>query len=67
MLSTPSDGSFVSDGQSLQQWARNSVGLMVAEFAVVAALFLADVRHPIYVSRTPYLFLLGWPRCGCAD
>ena len=28
--------------------------------AVVAGLFIADIYHHIYVSKTPYLFLLGW-------
>src|ERR1700738_4398352 len=28
--------------------------------AIVAGLFYADVHHHIYVSETPYLFLLGW-------
>ncbi len=48
------------DWHSVQQRARNSVWLALAEFAVVAGLFVADVRHHIYVSKTPYLFLLGW-------
>lgn len=39
---------------------RDSVWLAVAEFAIVAGLFYADVHHHIYVSKTPYLFLLGW-------
>jgi len=50
----------VSDLQSLQQRARNNVWLAAAEFAIVAGLFYADVHHHIYVSKTPYLFLLGW-------
>jgi len=48
------------DVHSLQQWARNGVWLALAEFAIVAGLFYADVHHHIYVSKTPYLFLLGW-------
>lgn len=48
------------DLHSLEQWARNSVGLALAEFAIVAGLFYADVHHHIYVSKTPYIFLLGW-------
>jgi membrane protease YdiL (CAAX protease family) len=48
------------DWSSFQQRARNSVWLALAEFAVVAGLFVADVHHHIYVSKTPYLFLLGW-------
>jgi hypothetical protein len=34
--------------------------MAVAEFAIVAGLFYADVHHHIFVSKTPYLFLLGW-------
>lgn len=48
------------DLHSLQQRARGSVALALAEFAVVAALFWADVHHHIYLSKTPYLFVLGW-------
>lgn len=48
------------DLQPLQQRLRNSVWLVLAEFAIVAGLFYADVHHHIYVSKTPYLFLLGW-------
>jgi len=44
----------------LQQRLRESMWLVAAEFAVVAALFVADVYHHIYISKTPYLFLLGW-------
>lgn len=43
-----------------QQRLRNSLWLAVAEFAIVAGLFYADVHHHIYISKTPYLFLLGW-------
>lgn len=48
------------DLHSLQQRLRGSVWLALAEFAIVAALFYADVHHHIYVSKTPYLFVLGW-------
>jgi hypothetical protein len=50
----------VADLQFFQQRARNSLWLALAEFAIVAALFYADVHHHIYLSKTPYLFLLGW-------
>lgn len=46
--------------QALQQRLRDSVWLALAEFAIVAGLFVADVHHHIYISKTPYLFLLGW-------
>jgi uncharacterized protein len=39
---------------------RDSWLLVVVEFATVAALFVADVYHHIFFSKTPYLFLLGW-------
>jgi hypothetical protein len=55
------------DLHSLQQRLRGSVWLALGEFAIVAALFYADVHHHIYVSKTPYIFLLGWLRCGCAE
>ncbi len=45
---------------SLRHSARNSVWLALAEFAIVAGFFYADVHHHIYVSKTPYIFLLGW-------
>jgi membrane protease YdiL (CAAX protease family) len=44
----------------LQLRLRKSVWLAMAEFALVAGLFYADVHHHIYLSKTPYLFLLGW-------
>ncbi len=34
--------------------------LVVVEFAIVAALFVADVYHHIFFSKTIYLLLLGW-------
>ena len=43
-----------------QAGERDSAWLAGAEFAVVVALFVADFNHHIYVSKTPYLFLLGW-------
>lgn len=48
------------DFLSLQQSAHKSLWLVLAELAIVAGLFYADVHHYIYVSKTPYLFLLGW-------
>ena len=39
---------------------RESKWLVVVEFAIVAALFVADIYHHIFFSKTPYLFLLGW-------
>jgi membrane protease YdiL (CAAX protease family) len=39
---------------------RDSRLLVAVEFAIVAALFVADVYHHVFFSKTPYLFLLGW-------
>src|SRR3981081_3146368 len=39
---------------------RDSRWLALLEFAVIGALFVADVYHHIFFSKTPYLFLLGW-------
>jgi CAAX protease family protein len=33
---------------------------MVIEVAIIAALFVADFKHHIFFSKTPWLFLLGW-------
>src|ERR1700733_6064296 len=39
---------------------RRSKWMAVAEFAIVGLIFLADLRHLIPLSKTPFLFLLGW-------
>ncbi len=39
---------------------RDSVWLIVVEFAIIAALFTADFQHHIYFSKMPWLFLLAW-------
>lgn len=39
---------------------RDNAWLVVVEFAIVVALFVADFKHHIFFSKTPYLFLLGW-------
>jgi membrane protease YdiL (CAAX protease family) len=43
-----------------RQGRRDSPWLIVVEFAIVVALFVADFKHHVFVSKTPYLFLLGW-------
>ena len=40
--------------------SRQDIWLVLAELAVVTALFVADVYHHVFFSKTPYLFLLGW-------
>ena len=39
---------------------RESKLLAACEFAVVAGLFMADMRHHIFFSKVPWLFLLAW-------
>lgn len=39
---------------------RDSKWLALLEFAMVAAIFLADRHHLILLSKTPYLLALGW-------
>jgi uncharacterized protein len=39
---------------------RKSALLAAGEFAIVAALFVADIRHHIFFSKIPYLFVLAW-------
>ena len=39
---------------------RQSNWLAFAEFAIVALIFLADEKHLVPVSKTPFLLLLGW-------
>jgi membrane protease YdiL (CAAX protease family) len=42
-----------------QGW-RQSNGLTFAEFIIVVLIFLADEKHLVPVSKTPFLWLLGW-------
>jgi hypothetical protein len=39
---------------------RQSKWLALVELAIVALIFVADSHHLIYISKTPYLLLLGW-------
>jgi len=39
---------------------RQSKWLAVGELLLVALIFVADARHHIYFSKTPYLLILGW-------
>jgi membrane protease YdiL (CAAX protease family) len=38
----------------------HSIWLVIVEFGIVAGLFVADVYHHVFFSKTPFLFLLGW-------
>lgn len=50
----------MTDFSHLRARLRGSLGLALVEFAIVAALFVADIYHHVFISKTPYLFLLGW-------
>jgi len=50
----------MSDTSAPVQQRRDSVRLLMAEIAIIAGLFVADVYHHVLLSKTPYLFLLGW-------
>jgi membrane protease YdiL (CAAX protease family) len=50
----------LTDLTLFQQRARDSVVLFLAEVAIVAGLFVADVYHHVFFSKTPYFFFLGW-------
>src|SRR5580700_442298 len=39
---------------------RHSKWLTVAELVIVALIFVADFRHLIFFSKTPYLLLFAW-------
>jgi membrane protease YdiL (CAAX protease family) len=39
---------------------RDSVWLVVVEFAIIAGLFVADFKHRIFFSKVPWLFLMAW-------
>ena len=39
---------------------RQSKGLALVEFVIVALIFVADAHHLIPLSKTPFLLLLGW-------
>jgi membrane protease YdiL (CAAX protease family) len=43
-----------------RQGRRDSAWLVVVEFAIIAALFVADFRHHIFFSKVPWLFLMAW-------
>ena len=50
----------INESPVWQKQLRDGIWLAFAEFAIVAAIFIADIYHHIYISKTPYLFLLGW-------
>ncbi len=44
----------------LRQGGRDSIWLVAVEFAIVVGLFVADIKHHVFFSKTPYLVLLAW-------
>lgn len=50
-------------GRILAPWRlrlQHSRWLIVVELALIAAVFVADEYHMIFLSKTPYLLALGW-------
>ena len=45
---------------SWRQWFRGSRFSVLIDLALVAAVFLADEHHFIFLSKTPYLLAIGW-------
>jgi hypothetical protein len=48
-----------SSARTRGDW-RNSKWLAVSELVIVALTFVADERHLIPLSKTPFLFAFGW-------
>ena len=48
-----------STAERFSKW-RNSKWLAIAELIIVALIFLADARHLIPFSKTPFLLLFAW-------
>lgn len=48
------------DNAVSQPRTKRDIWLVPFEVAILACLFVADAYHHILLSKTPYLFLLGW-------
>jgi hypothetical protein len=57
-MAAPEAGHFET-GNGNANW-RQSKWLAVGELVVVALVFVADFKHLIFFSKTPYLLLFGW-------
>src|SRR5271165_4040830 len=53
-------GDSVDEPPQPRKGRRDSVWPVAVEFLIVVALFVADFKHHVYFSKTPFLFLLGW-------
>jgi membrane protease YdiL (CAAX protease family) len=49
-----------ADPTARQLRLRENRGLLLAEFLVVAGLFVLDARHPLPFGKTPFLLALAW-------
>jgi membrane protease YdiL (CAAX protease family) len=56
---SPAENGRTLSGAGGMRW-RDSKGLALGEIAVVVLVFAADWLHVIPLSKTPFLFLLGW-------
>jgi len=53
-------GEYVDDLPLPRKGQRDSMWLVVIEFAMIAGLFVADFKHHIFFSKVPWLFLMAW-------
>jgi len=53
------EGGHLEAGNGAANW-RQSKWLAVSELVVVVLIFVADFKHLIFFSKTPYLLLFGW-------
>lgn len=58
-MEIPNTISGAANSTKAADW-RQSKWLILVELAAVALIFIADKHHLIYVSKTPYLLVLGW-------
>ena len=65
------EGSGIAVGSTAQSWTENRGGnwrqskwLAIAELVVVALIFVADARHLIPFSKTPFFLAFGWLSLG---
>ncbi len=49
----------VNTSEGPSQW-QQSKRLAFLEFALIVAVYVADWKHHIFLSKVPYLFLVGW-------
>jgi uncharacterized protein len=49
----------LNPSEGISQW-QQSKRLALLDFALIAAVYVADWKHHIFLNKVPYLFLVGW-------